>query len=182
MQINYKTVQSHIKPLELDVSSSEDVVFVRRNIKEVLSEDSSGEAVVLYEYQEAQLNPDQYAQYQTDALIRTMNGEDNTKEYDEFKAKLSTPVQYKNGKYYKAKWISLYLDIIKDFKTMLEIANLLGADISQYTSIKAKIYDATGLPDNAVEMTVAEINELCLFLYLYKEQCFNELKAAIAGK
>ena len=181
MQIVYKTVQSNKKPLELDISSSPDIVYIRRNIKEITTKDSEGNESILFEYQEAQLNKNEYAAAEDDLLIAKINGEDNSKEYEEYKTKLNTGIEFTNGHFYKPKWISIYSDIIKDFKEVLELYKLAGGDISGYLAIKTNIYDVTGKVENAEEMSIKEIIELYLFLYMKKEQYFNEYKQAAAG-
>ena len=181
MQIVYKTVQSNKRPLELDISSSADIVYIRRNIIEVTVEDPNGNESILFEYQEAQLNKNEYAAAEDDLLIAQMNGEDNSPEYEEYKTKLNTGVEFTNGHLYKPNWISIYSDIIKDFKDVLELYKLACGDISGFLTIKTNIYDVTGKVENAEEMSIKEIIELYLFLYMKKEQYFNEYKQAAAG-
>lgn len=64
MILNYTKSQSSIKPELIDSSSSRKVVYLRRNITEVVHVDElSGEERTYYEYDEAKLTKAEYAQY-----------------------------------------------------------------------------------------------------------------------
>ena len=167
MQTFYRQAESLTMPPEIDTKSSSDGIYIRRNIKQV----TGSEGVKKY----------QYEAYSRDLLVNQINGEDNSQEFENYKKQLDNPIEFTNGHFYKAKWIGLYASIIKDFKDILELYKLAGGDITEYLKIKTNIYDATGQPEQAVEMGIKEIIELYLFLYSYKEQCFNEYKQAAAG-
>ena len=53
MEINYRMSESNTKPLEIDVSLSDDGVYIRRDVKEVEVETMNGQKVKKYQYQEA---------------------------------------------------------------------------------------------------------------------------------
>lgn len=177
MQIEYRQAESLTMPSEIDTRSSSDGIYIRRNVKKIVTD----EGVTKYQYQEAFLSHDNYEPYSRELLVNEINGEDNSQEYENYKKQLDTPIKFVNDHFYKAKWISLYANIIKDFKDILELYKLAGGDIEQYLQIKTNIYDATGQPDQAVEMGIKDIIDLYMFLYQYKEQCFNEYKKAAAG-
>ena len=56
MEVIYKIAQSNKRPLEIDITSSNDGVYVRRDIKEVEIELEDGEILKRFEYQEAFLS------------------------------------------------------------------------------------------------------------------------------
>lgn len=176
MKLNYVETQSTVKPLEIDIDSSGTGVYIRRNIKEV-----ENEGVIYYQYQEAFITKSEYEQVANDLLVGEINGEDNSAEYEEYKNKLNTPVQYVNGHYYKPKWISLYSPIIDEFAIKTQIYEKAGGDIAPIMSIRTPIYDVTGKAANAVLMSVKEVIDLWLYLYQIKEQYFAEYKKAVAG-
>ena len=56
--------ESTIRPDEVDITSSKTKVFLRRNIKEtVRKNEMSDNTVTFYEYEEAILTKDEYAEY-----------------------------------------------------------------------------------------------------------------------
>ena len=175
MQVIYKDVEGGAKPLEIDVDSSKAGVYIRRNIKEATNE----EGATFWKYQEAYLSKSEFAQYSDDLLVGEINGEDNTKQYEEYKNKLNTPVEYTNGHSYKPKWISIYSSIIDEFAIKISIYEKLGGSLASIIDIKTPVYDVTGLAENAELMSVAEVIELWLFLYTKKEQYFAEYKQAV---
>lgn len=177
MKLNYKIVESNDRPLEIDVTSSSETVYIRRNIKELEREDGSK----YFQYQEAEITKSEYEQASNDLLVGEINGEDNTAEYEEYKEKLNTPVQYTNGHYYKPKWISLYSPIIDEFAIKIQLYEKAGGDAAPILAIRTPIYDVTGKAANAVLMSVKEVIDLWLFLYQIKEQYFAEYKKAVAG-
>jgi hypothetical protein len=65
MQITYKHTQGSQseRPLEIDTISSKSVVYLRKNIERVKHEDEQGNVYELWEYDEAQLTPEQYLIY-----------------------------------------------------------------------------------------------------------------------
>lgn len=176
MKLNYVESQSTVKPLEIDIDSSGTGVYIRRNIKEV---DIDG--TIYYQYQEAFITKSEYEQASNDLLVGEINGEDNTAEYEEYKNKLNTPVEYINGHYYKPKWISLYSPIIDEFAIKIQLYEKAGGDAAPILAIRTPIYDVTGKAANAVLMSVKEVIDLWLFLYQIKEQYFAEYKKAVAG-
>ena len=177
MELNYRAAESGVLPCEIDISSSKDGVYIRRNITKIDTQTELG-LVTRYKYQEAFISFSDYESLSKDLLVAKINGEDNSKEFEDYKNKLDTGIRFTNGYYYKPKWISIYSSIIKDFKDVLELYKLAGGDISEYLAIKTNIYDATGKVENAQEMSIKEIIELYLFLYKAKEQYFNEYKEA----
>ena len=180
MKINYYDVEGGTRPNEIDIDSSKFGVYIRRNIKEV-TKGEGDDAVTLYSYQEAYLTKSEYEQYANDLLVGEINGEDNTKEYEDYKNKLNMPVEYINGHCYKPKWISIYSSIIDEFAIKAGLYEKIGGNLSPILSIKTPIYDVTGKAKNAVLMSVSEVIELWLFLYQKKEQYFAEYKKAVAG-
>lgn len=172
--MEYKNVESLKMPSEIDLTSSPDGIYVRRNIKKVVTDD-----IEKYRYQESFMSKDEYEAYSKKLFINEINGEDNTAEFEAYKKKLDTGVIYKNGKYYKPKWIDLYSSIMKDFKDTIELYEKVGGDVSPLLSLTTNIYDVTGLSENATAMTIKEIIELWLYLYQRKEQFFNEYKQSL---
>lgn len=180
MQIIYKEVEGGEKPLEIDVDSSKYGVYIRRNIKQVTKNiEGAEEPIKVWEYQEAYLSKSEFEQYSNDLLVGEINGEDNTKEYEEYKNKLNTPVEYTNGHFYKPKWISIYSSIIDEFAIKAGLYEKLGGNLTPIIDIKTPVYDVTGKAENAELMSVAEVIELWLFLYQKKEQYFAEYKQAV---
>lgn len=175
MTINYKAVESLEKPSDIDLTSSSDGVYVRRNIKEIVLDDG----VKKYYYEEALISQNEYETYSKDILVGQIKDEDNTAEYEEYKAKLDTGVLYKNGKKYKPKWNTIYSQKATEIKNMLELYTQLGGDASSIATLTIDIYDETALPENAVAMTAKEIIELWLFLLTKQEEFFNEYKASL---
>lgn len=52
------------RPLEIDTESSKTKVYLRRNIEEVsVAEDASGTNVHFWEYEEAELSPEEFERY-----------------------------------------------------------------------------------------------------------------------
>ena len=178
MQVNYIEVEGGEKPNEIDVDSSKAGVYIRRNIKQITKGEGE-EAVTLWQYQEAYLSKSEFEQYSNDLLVGEINGEDNTKEYEEYKTKLNTPVLYKNGHSYKPKWIRLYSPIIDEFANKISLYEKAGGDPTPILGIKTEVYDVTGEAENAELMSVVEIIDLWLFLYTKKEQYFAEYKQSI---
>ena len=64
MQLIYVKSQSSVKPDLVDTTSSRTTVYVRQNIVENKKIDEmSGEETVFYEYEEAKLTKEEYAEY-----------------------------------------------------------------------------------------------------------------------
>ena len=63
MNITYKHIEGSQaeRPLEIDTTSSKSVVYLRKNIERVEHEDEQGNVYELWEYDEAQLTPDEYS-------------------------------------------------------------------------------------------------------------------------
>jgi len=63
MNIIYKHIEGSQaeRPLEVDTTSSKSVVYLRKNIERVEHEDEQGNVYELWEYDEAQLTPDEYS-------------------------------------------------------------------------------------------------------------------------
>lgn len=183
MEIIYKETQSNKKPLEIDVESSPNGVYLRRNIKEVehTTQNTDGEDLTftMYEYQEAFLSKSEYEQISKELLVSEINGEENSQEFEEYKTKLRTPVQYKNGKFYKPSWIPLYSGIMDEFNSKIQLYEKADGDVSPFLDITTNIYDATGKEENVEQMTIKEIVELWLFLYKLKEQYYKEYKESM---
>lgn len=175
MKINYKNVESLEKPSEIDLTSSADGVYVRRNIKEIVLEEGGKK----YYYEEALISQNDYETLSKDLLVGQINDEDNTAEYEAYKTKLDTGVLYKNGKKYKPKWASIYSEKATEIKNMLELYTQLGGDSSAITTLTINVYDVTAMPENAVAMTAKEIIELWLFLLTKQEEIFNEYKQSL---
>lgn len=188
MPINYKTVESLEKPSDIDLTSSSDGVYVRRNIKEIVLDDG----VKKYYYEEALISQNEYETYSKDVLVGQIKDEDNTAEYEEYKTKLNTGVLYTNGKYYKPKWTSIYFKKADEIKTMLEFKQALlqqteeqtettgiNTQLPDISELTINVYDVTAKPENAVKMKPIEIYYLWLFLTLKQEEFFNEYKASL---
>lgn len=60
MELVYNKSQSTVRPDTVDTTSSKTTVYLRRNIKEITSEDSS---FTTYEYEEAKLTKEEYDKY-----------------------------------------------------------------------------------------------------------------------
>ena len=143
MKINYVEVEGGPRPNEIDVDSSKAGVYIRRNIKEV-TKGEGDDAVTLWAYQEAYLTKSEYEQYSNELIAGAINGESNTKEFEEYKNKLNTGVQYINGHYYKPKYINDYKRIMSDIKDAVDLMKDLGGDPSGILSQTFAIYDETG--------------------------------------
>lgn len=166
MNVNYKTVQSNKKPLEIDVTSSPDGVYVRRDIKEQQIEVENGATITRVEYQEAFLTKSEYEQYAHELLAKTINGNDNSQAYETYQKKLDTPIEYpENGFTYKPKWAeTVYSGLLQK-----------GALLPQLFPLK--IYDSTEQEDRAVIMTMEELIALSIYLATIQEKYFAEYKA-----
>lgn len=195
MNVIYKTVQSNQKPLEVDITSSKNGVYLRRNIVEKTKELEDGSSSTYFEYQEAFLTLSEYEQASKDLLVGQINGEDNTAEYQAYKTKLDTGVLYTNGKKYKPKWTKIYFEKVQEIMTMLQMRQSMLAlqtqslsegqetpaaeQLPDISTLKINIYDETADPENAVQMTPVEIADLWLFLTLKQEEYFNEYKQSL---
>ena len=184
MEIIYQTVQGIERPLEIDIESSPSGVYIRRNIKEVEKENQTADGEVeilkLFEYQEAFLTKSEYEQASKNLLVGEINGEENSQEFEDYKTKLKTPVEYINGKFYKPSWLELYSGIIDEFAVKVDLYAKAGGDIKPIVELKTAIYDITAKAENAEMMTVKQVIDLWLFLYQKKEQYFKEYKEEIS--
>lgn len=178
MEITWKKVQSKQKPTEIDITSSPNGVYYRRNIQKLTKENESGEISVYYEYEESFMTMNEWEEYQITVEYKKFNDEENSLEFEEFSNKLRTGVEYKNGKSYKPIWHKLYSSIIDEFEPKINLYKLLGGDITAFTSIKTAVYDITGKAANIEMMSILEAIELWKFLYMKKEEFYNEYKLA----
>lgn len=172
--LNWKNQESLNKPAVIDTTMSKKVIYIRQNIQEIETETTDGEKQIKYIYQEAQVTAEDYNLY-----IESLeaSGADTTAVGIEYQLKLNMPVEYTNGHYYKLSYINDYKKIMDDVNAAINLMEKAGGDISGIINKKITIYDATGLTENAVNMTVAEITDLYFYLYVKKEECFNEYKA-----
>lgn len=176
MEINYKKAQSNEKPLTVDVTSSPECVYIRRDIKSVEYQTESGEKGIRFEYNEAILTKNEYEEFKNILVANVINAQENSTAYENYQKKLATGVEYKNGHKYKPKYIDDYKKIMEDVKTATNLIKDLNGDPSQILSQKFAIYDETGLFDNMVMMSGLEVIDLYFFLYAKKEQYFAEYK------
>lgn len=67
MEIRWKTVtgSQEERPLVIDKTSSGKYVYLRRNIERITKEESQGNQVQLWQYEEAAIPQDEYAPYDT---------------------------------------------------------------------------------------------------------------------
>lgn len=63
MSIRWSNSESTIRPAEIDIKSSPTTVYLRKDIREVIREDTEGNAVNMYEYLETAFTPIQYQSY-----------------------------------------------------------------------------------------------------------------------
>lgn len=71
MIINYKTVQSNVKPELIDDTSSKRMVYLRRNIVSSIEKDGNdGSATTIYTYEEAKLTKEEYDKYLAELSIK----------------------------------------------------------------------------------------------------------------
>lgn len=67
MEIKWRTVtgSQEQKPEAIDKTSSSEVVYLRRNIKRTYKTEEKGGVVLLWQYEEAIVTQEEYAQYDT---------------------------------------------------------------------------------------------------------------------
>lgn len=171
--LNWKNQESLNKPAIIDATMSKKAVYIRQNIQEIEVETSDGEKQLKYVYQEAQVSAEEFNLYIES--LKT-SGIDTSPAGLAYQLKLNTPAQYTNGHYYKISYINSYKEIMDDVNAAINLMEKAGADISPIISKQITIYDATGLAENAVNMTVSEITDLYFFLYMLKEEYYNEYK------
>lgn len=69
MVLNYITAMSYTKPDSIDETSSNKVVYIRRNITESTETDpETEESVTVYSYEEAKVSKSDYELYKTEIL------------------------------------------------------------------------------------------------------------------
>lgn len=157
MELKWVTSESLVRPKRVDEKISESGVYLRRNIQEVETDDG-----VKYTYLEAYLTKEEYKNYQ---LYKILLNEDDSEAYENYKLKLDTPVEYEeNGHLYKPKWAQeIYAGLIEKGRLFPSLFPI-------------KIWDATGLEENAEMMSLENLIALTLFLGTIQEQYFNEYK------
>lgn len=178
MEIKWKKVQSNQKPTEIDITSSPNGVYYRRNVRELSKENETGEISTYYEYEETFMSLNEWEEYQITVEYKKFNDEENSEEFEAFFEKLRIGVEFKNGKFYKPIWHKLYSSIIDEFEPKMNLYKLAGGDITPFLAIKTNIFDITGKASNCVQMNIKEIIELWMFLYGKKEEFYNEYKIA----
>ena len=69
MNISYRKSQSTVRPQELELSSSESTIYLRKNITQCQRKSgdtgSEQDTVIMYEYDQAELTPREYEEYIT---------------------------------------------------------------------------------------------------------------------
>ena len=170
MSVQYYPSESNSRPLDIEITASADHVYIRRNIRRFEEEISiGGEHIVQtkYRYEEALITKDEFESYKNELLVKLINSEDNTREFDTYYAKINTPVMYSNQHTYKPKWAdAIYFGLIQKGLILTELFPM-------------KIYDSTGKDENAVMMSLEELKALALFLEQKKEQAFLEYKRSL---
>ncbi|MBE7708894.1 MAG: hypothetical protein E7Z93_00430 [Cyanobacteria bacterium SIG32] len=178
---NWKKVESAVKPENIDKNSSPNGVYVRRDIQEVATIDEENNEKTKYTYLESFMTKDEYANYCIENnIINTLLDKDDSPEGQQYESSLEKPVQYVNGFFYKPNYIKKYKEIMDDILIALQIKTLLGEDISEILNKKFDVFDATGLPENKQTLSVSEIVNLYLSLYVTKENLYSiykEMKA-----
>lgn len=166
--LEWKTAESLITPLALDTTISKDYVYLRKDIKVVEVEDGDGKKHAKYVYSEATIAREEFL-----AL-------GSTSEKAIYELALQTPVEYpENGHIYKPEYLTDYFKEMESIKTPLQLIQMCGGDISEILKKTVNIYDATGKVENRVSMNVLELSNLYFFLYLKKEELYNEYREAI---
>ena len=166
MEIKYRKSQSNEKPLEIDITSTPDGVYIRRHIKSVEIEQENGGSKTFCEYQEALLTKSEYEQFACELIAKAVKGDDNSEAYENYQKKLDTPIEYpENGFTYKPKWAeNIYAGLLQKGLLLPQLFPL-------------KIYDSTELEERATKMTIEELTALSIFLAGAQEKYFAEYKA-----
>ena len=166
--LEWKTVESREMPRAVDTTISALYVYLRKDINTVEVEDGQNENYTKYIYQETIISREDFK-----AL-----GDNGAKVL--YEMALSTPVEYPvNNHVYKPVYIDDYFREMQRVKTPLELIKLAGGDITPILSKTINVYDATGLKENRVNMTVLELSNLYFFLYLKKEELYNEYRETL---
>lgn len=176
MELTYKIAQSAEKPLLIDITSSPNCVYIRRDLKQIQEPGENGEIRSYWRYNEATLTQNEYEDYKNTLISNEINSNENSTAFDNYQKKLSTGVEYINGHKYKPKYINDYKNIMSDIKNATDLIKDLGGDASKILTQKFAIYDETGLVENMVMMSGLEVIDLYFFLYAKKEQYFAEYK------
>lgn len=176
MELTYKIAQSAEKPLLIDITSSPNCVYIRRDLKQIQEPGENGEIRSYWRYNEATLTQNEYEDYKNTLISNEINSNENSTAFDNYQKKLSSGVEYINGHKYKPKYINDYKNIMSDIKNATDLIKDLGGDASQILTQKFAIYDETGLVENMVMMSGLEVIDLYFFLYAKKEQYFAEYK------
>ena len=164
MAENWKKAESRTKPDEVDKNSTSSGIYVRKDIEKIITQTDAGEEIEKYSYLECLMTPEEYQSYElSNNIVNSVLDKDITPEGQKYESDLDKPVQYTNGLYYKPSYIS-------DYKKEMDATQILG--------MKVTVYDATGLPANSRQMSIAEIIQLYFFLYLKKEELYNTYKAS----
>lgn len=183
MTETWRKAESRIKPNEVDKKSTTSGIYVRKNIERVAIESDTGETIEKYTYLECLMTEAEYNNYILEKnILNKVLDEDDTPEYQNYKTKLDEPVQYVNGFYYKPSYIVDYKKVMDDVKIAVDLIEKAGGDASAILSKKFTVYDASGAPENAVEMTLSDVINLYIFLYVKKEEIYNEYKILKATK
>lgn len=176
MELTYKIAQSAEKPLLIDITSSPNCVYIRRDLKQIQEPGENGEIRSYWRYNEATLTQNEYEDYKNTLISNEINSNENSTAFDNYQKKLSSGVEYINGHKYKPKYINDYKNIMSDIKNATDLIKDLGGDASKILTQKFAIYDETGLVENMVMMSGLEVIDLYFFLYAKKEQYFAEYK------
>lgn len=176
MELTYKIAQSAEKPLLIDITSSPNCVYIRRDLRQIQEPGENDEIRSYWRYNEATLTQNEYEDYKNTLISNEINSNENSTAFDNYQKKLSTGVEYINGHKYKPKYINDYKNIMSDIKNATDLIKDLGGDASRILTQKFAIYDETGLVENMVMMSGLEVIDLYFFLYAKKEQYFAEYK------
>lgn len=172
--LNWKKQESLTKPALIDENISRVAVYIRQNIEEVEVETTDGEKQLKYVYDEAIASKEEFKAY---LATLEASGVDTSIVGLEYQLKLNTPVEYTNGHFYKPSYINSYKEIMDDVNAAINLMEKAGGDITPIITKQITIYDATGMAESAVQMTVTEVTNLYFFLYNVKEEYYNEYKA-----
>lgn len=174
--LEYKTVESGVLPCQIDDTSSPDGVYIRRNIKKIIIENESGENTEKYNYQEAFISKAEFNQVSMELLAAKINGEENTAEFEEYKNKLNTPVEYTNGKFYKPSYSEIYEEKLYKILLILFAYEKFGGDVTKFLNLNINIFGPSDLPQEVEPMGIKDIIELYFFLLVKQEEIYNEYK------
>lgn len=102
MKLNYKKVQSSIKPELIDSTSSPTTIYIRQNIIEKeIKNHKANNTYIMYEYEEAKLSKEEYEEYLKEISIADIQQQRADIDYIEFVTGINTEKSYdKVKKYY----------------------------------------------------------------------------------